>query len=240
MRKNRMYPLVALVANFVLFSVMAAYAFETFETEEESDVIESIMIDETEADSFGLEPKAISGDESFRDQYPAIEAQVEEQLNTLSDISSDDLDYMIESRNREINYSVKEVAESMRDTSSLTIYDDATMATVKMLRNWRAVKDSCGVFDSVTEYVADMTGDVLTLYLSARYENAEINNTAVNIKFTYDLVQGASLMDWEMREGLFDTKVWKGSDIPGDEDIWARLEALEEKLAQLDIQDTGR
>ena len=77
----------------------------------------------------------------------------------------------------------------MKDSSTLQPIDDATMATVKMLRNWYSMMDSCGEFQGVEEYTADNTGNVITLNLLTKYAQAVKDNATVNVKFTYDMNQ---------------------------------------------------
>ena len=118
---------------------------------------------ETEADL--LKPESVTGDTALEAQYPTIEKQVEQQLATLSRLSVDDLENMIGSYNRQINLSVLDIKNSMEDASTLTDVDDATMAMVKMLRNWYSNMDSCGEFRGIKSYTADMTDQVLTMEL---------------------------------------------------------------------------
>ena len=185
---------------------MSAFASETESgTEAEAAVAgtEAEESAETEAEAAetepaGLAPASVTGDTSWEAQYPAIEAQVEQQLTTLSQFSMADIEQMIISNNREINLGVMDIAESMEDSSVLTEHDDATMATVKMLRNWYSAMDSCGKFEGVESYTADMTDNVLTLDLDTKYELAQKNDSTIKVKFIYDLQKGVSLMKWEV------------------------------------------
>lgn len=71
---------------------------------------------------------------------------IEEILITLSDLSAEDLEKLIQSYRSEIDYSLPEIADSMEDSSRLSSLDDQTMAKVKMLSNWQAVQEACGEF----------------------------------------------------------------------------------------------
>ena len=183
-----------------------------------------------------LRPKQITGDTSLEDSYPKIEAQVEQQLTTLSKLSSGELDAMIKSYNKQINYSVKEIADSMMDHSRLTEMDDSTMAMVKMLCNWQAVQEACGEFEGVDEYIVDMSDQIITMSLATKYSDAEKNSTTVSVQFTYDLARNVTLLDWELKEGLFDAKIRKGSDGYMDDSVWSRIYELEERVAELESQ----
>ena len=157
---------------------------------------------ETEAQPAGLEPKETTGDPGWEAQYPALEAQVEQQLTTLSAMGTEQLEQLITTYNKEINLGVRDIANSMKDSSALTDQDDTTMATVKMLRNWYSMKDSCGEFQGVEEYTADMTDNVITLDLVAKYAQALKDNATVNVKFTYDLNRNVSLMRWDLTDSF--------------------------------------
>ena len=130
---------------------------------------ESVQTEQEEGGAAGetetslLEPESVTGETSFEDQYPTIEAQVEQQLSTLSKLSADEVEDMINGYNRQINLSVLDIKNSMDDASTLTEDDDATMAMVKMLRNWYSNMDSCGQFLGVKSYTADMTDQVMTM-----------------------------------------------------------------------------
>ena len=157
---------------------------------------------ETEAQPAGLEPKETTGDPGWEAQYPALEAQVEQQLTTLSAMGTEQLEQLITTYNKEINLGVRDIANSMKDSSALTDQDDTTMATVKMLRNWYSMKDSCGEFQGVEEYTADMTDNVITLDLVAKYAQALKDNATVNVKFTYDLNRNVSLLRWDLTDSF--------------------------------------
>jgi sodium pump decarboxylase gamma subunit len=174
----------------------------------EAEGSEALQASETEAETeaetqpAGLEPKETTGDPGWEAQYPALEAQVEQQLTTLSAMGTEQLEQLITTYNKEINLGVRDIANSMKDSSALTDQDDTTMATVKMLRNWYSMKDSCGEFQGVEEYTADMTDNVITLDLVAKYAQALKDNATVNVKFTYDLNRNVSLMRWDLTDSF--------------------------------------
>ncbi len=153
---------------------------------------------ETEADL--LKPESVTGDTALEAQYPTIEKQVEQQLATLSRLSVDDLENMIGSYNRQINLSVLDIRNSMEDASTLTDVDDATMAMVKMLRNWYSNMDSCGEFKGIKSYTADMTDQVLTMQLDADYAEAQKNDSQITVDFTYDLARNVTLLNWTVKD----------------------------------------
>lgn len=162
--------------------------------------------DETEAESAApaplKEPESVTGETALESQYPTMESQVEQQLSTLSKLSAEDLEKMITSYNRQINLSVRDIANSMKDSSTLSAMDDTTMAMVKMLRNWYSAMDSCGEFRGVNSYTADMTGQVVTMNLDVDYAQAEINDSKVNVVFTYDLAKNVTLLNWEIKDSF--------------------------------------
>ena len=123
-------------------------------------------------------------------------------MTTLSAMSSEQIEQLITTYNKEINLGVRDIANSMKDSSALTDQDDTTMATVKMLRNWYSMKDSCGEFQGVEEYTADMTDNVITLDLVAKYAQALKDNATVNVKFTYDLNRNVSLLRWDLTDSF--------------------------------------
>lgn len=186
-------------------SVCAAET-EAAVSETEAEGSEALQASETEAETeaqpAGLEPKETTGDPGWEAQYPALEAQVEQQLTTLSAMGTEQLEQLITTYNKEINLGVRDIANSMKDSSALTDQDDTTMATVKMLRNWYSMKDSCGEFQGVEEYTADMTDNVITLDLVAKYAQALKDNATVNVKFTYDLNRNVSLMRWDLTDSF--------------------------------------
>lgn len=153
---------------------------------------------ETEADL--LKPESVTGDSALEAQYPTIEKQVEQQLATLSRLSTTDLENMINSYNRQINLSVLDIENSMEDSSTLTSVDDATMAMVKMLRNWYSNMDSCGEFKGIKSYTADMTDQVLTMQLDADYAEAQKNDSQITVDFTYDLARNVTLLNWTVKD----------------------------------------
>ena len=153
---------------------------------------------ETEADL--LKPESVTGDSALEAQYPTIEKQVEQQLATLSKLSTTDLENMINSYNRQINLSVLDIENSMEDSSTLTSVDDATMAMVKMLRNWYSNMDSCGEFKGIKSYTADMTDQVLTMQLDADYAEAQKNDSQITVDFTYDLARNVTLLNWTVKD----------------------------------------
>ena len=128
--------------------------------------------------------------------------EVEQQLATLSKLSVSELENMITSYNRQINLSVRDIANSMKDSSTLTKTDDATMAMVKMLRNWYANVDSCGEFKGVNSYTADMTDQVLTMNLDCDYALAEVNDSKITVTFTYDLARNVTLLSWDVKDSF--------------------------------------
>ena len=214
-----------IIITTVLFTMLLFTVTNAAETESETSIVNLRT------------PKSISGDKSMEEQFPAIEAQVEEQLSILSKIQSTDVENMINTYNRQINYSDKNVANCMLDYSSLSEQDDATTAMVKMLGNWKAVMNVCGSFEEVEDFTVDVTDQIMTMYLVTKYSTAEKNDTAVSTKFTYDIARNITLIDWEVKEGLYDTKVWKGSDVSSenkDNNIWFRIEELESRIKVLE------
>ncbi len=211
MRKRIYANLLAAALTFSLgFGCMSAFAGETeavsvAQTETEA-ATASAAADETEAEGSTekplLEPESVTGDTALSAQFPLIEQQVEQQLATLSQLSTEDLENMITSYNRQINLSVRDIANSMKDASTLTSHDDATMATVKMLRNWYSNKDSCGQFEGVNKYTADMKDNVLTLDLDVKYSEAAKNDAAIDVVFTYDLGRNVTLLTWEVKDSF--------------------------------------
>ena len=176
----------------------------------EAEGSEALQANETEAETeaeaaaepAGLEPKETTGDPGWEAQYPALEAQVEQQLTTLSAMSAEQIEQLITNYNREINLGVRDIANSMKDSSVLTDQDDTTMATVKMRRNWYSMMDSCGEYQGVEEYTADMTDNVITLDLVTKYAQAAKDNATVDVKFTYDLNKNISLMRWDLTDSF--------------------------------------
>ena len=155
---------------------------------------------ETEADL--LKPESVTGDTSLEAQYPTIEKQVESQLATLSRLSAGELENMINTYNRQINLSVLDIKNSMKDSSKLTQTDGATMSMVKMLRNWYSSMDSCGEFKGVNSYTADMTDQVLTMNLDCDYAMAEVNDSKITVTFTYDLAKNVTLLSWDVKDSF--------------------------------------
>ena len=192
--RKRIY---AILLATVLAGSLACGCMTVFASETEAET-------ETEAatESTGLEPKETTGDPGWEAQYPAIEAQVEQQLTTLSGMSAKQVEELITSYNRQINLGVRDIANSMKDASQLSEHDDSTMATVKMLRNWYSMMDSCGQFEGVEEYTADMTDNVVTLDLLTKYSQAEKDDAKVNVKFTYDLNRNVNLMRWDLKDSF--------------------------------------
>ena len=173
---------------------------DTTQMTEDGAVVPDTAAGETEADL--LEPESVTGDSSLEAQYPTIEKQVESQLTTLSKLSAEDLENMINSYNRQINLSVLDIKNSMKDSSTLTEADDSTMAMVKMLRNWYSNMDSCGEFKGINSYTADMTDQVLTMKLDADYAMAEQNDSRITVDFTYDLARNVTLLSWEVKDSF--------------------------------------
>ena len=207
--RKRIYAilLATVLAGSLASGCMTAFASETEAaiSGTEAEVSEALAAGETEAETeaeaaepAGLAPKEITGDPGWEAQYPAIEAQVEQQLKTLSGMSVEQVEQLITSYNREINLGVRDIANSMKVSNELTPTDDTTMATVKMLRNWYGMMDSCGEFEGVEEYTADMTDNVMTLDLKTKYAQAEKDDAQVNVKFTYDLNRNVTLMSWDL------------------------------------------
>ncbi|HCI74429.1 MAG TPA: hypothetical protein DHV42_07850 [Lachnospiraceae bacterium] len=120
----------------------------------------------------------------------------------LSSMSVEDIEKMIQTYNRQINLSVRDLSNSMKDSSTLTEHDDTTMAMVKMLRNWYSNMDSCGEFLGVKRYTADMTNQVLTLDIDADYALAEKNDAQIRVVFTYDLGRNLTLLNWEVKDSF--------------------------------------
>ena len=211
--RKRLY--AAMLAGVLTLSLsagcMSAMASETEAgstqlTESDESQALSSSADETESEASTeaplLEPESVTGDTALEAQYPTIERQVEQQLTTLSRLSQDDLESMITSYNRQINLSVRDIANSMKDSSTLTSMDDSTMAMVKMLRNWYSSMDSCGEFRGVNSYTADMTDQVLTMKLDADYAQAEVNDSKIDVTFTYDLARNVTLLSWEVKDSF--------------------------------------
>ena len=200
--------LATVLAGSLASGCMTVFASETeaVVSETEAEGSEALQASETEAETeaqpAGLEPKETTGDPGWEAQYPALEAQVEQQLTTLSAMGTEQLEQLITTYNKEINLGVRDIANSMKDSSALTDQDDTTMATVKMLRNWYSMKDSCGEFQGIEEYTADMTDNVITLDLVAKYAQALKDNATVNVKFTYDLNSNVSLMRWDLTDSF--------------------------------------
>ena len=202
--------LATVLAGSLASGCMTVFASETeaVTSGTEAEGSEALQASETEAETeaetqpAGLEPKETTGDPGWEAQYPALEAQVEQQLTTLSAMGTEQLEQLITTYNKEINLGVRDIANSMKDSSALTDQDDTTMATVKMLRNWYSMKDSCGEFQGIEEYTADMTDNVITLDLVAKYAQALKDNATVNVKFTYDLNRNVSLMRWDLTDSF--------------------------------------
>lgn len=202
--------LATVLAGSLASGCMTVFASETeaVTSGTEAEGSEALQASETEAETeaetqpAGLEPKETTGDPGWEAQYPALEAQVEQQLTTLSAMGTEQLEQLITTYNKEINLGVRDIANSMKDSSALTDQDDTTMATVKMLRNWYSMKDSCGEFQGIEEYTADMTDNVITLDLVAKYAQALKDNATVNVKFTYDLNSNVSLMRWDLTDSF--------------------------------------
>lgn len=211
--RKRIYAalLTAVLTLSLSFGCVSALASETEGDSTQTALTEgsgAAAADETEAESEGttevplLEPESVTGDTSLVSQYPTIEAQVEQQLKTLSGLSVEELEKMITSYNRQINLSVRDIANSMKDSSTMTPTDDGTMAMVKMLRNWYSAMDSCGEFKGIRSYTADMTGQILTMNLDADYAQAEVNDSEIEVTFTYDLARNVTLLNWEVRDSF--------------------------------------
>ena len=211
--RKRIYAilLATVLAGSLASGCMTVFASETEAAVSgtEAEGSEALQANETEAETeaeaaapAGLEPKETTGDPGWEAQYPALEAQVEQQLTTLSAMSAEQIEQLITNYNREINLGVRDIANSMKDSSVLTDQDDTTMATVKMLRNWYGMMDSCGEYQGVEEYTADMTDNVITLDLVTKYAQAEKDNATVDVKFTYDLNKNISLMRWDLTDSF--------------------------------------
>ena len=157
---------------------------------------------ESETQAELLKPESVTGDTALESQYPTIEAQVEQQLATLSRLSVDELERMINTYNRQINLSVLDISNSMKDSSELNEVDDTTMAMVKMLRNWYSNMDSCGEFIKVNSYTADMTDQILTMKLDVDYAKAEENDSVITTTFTYDLSRNVTLLSWDVKDSF--------------------------------------
>ena len=198
--------LATALAGSLASGCMTAFASETEAAVSATEAEEALQANETEAETeakpAGLEPKETTGEPGWEAQYPTIEAQVEQQLTTLSQMSKEDIEKHITSYNRQINLGVRDISNSMKDSSTLQPIDDVTMATVKMLRNWYSMMDSCGEFQGVEEYTADNTGNVITLNLLTKYAQAVKDNATVNVKFTYDMNQNVTLMSWELTDSF--------------------------------------
>lgn len=198
--------LATALAGSLASGCMTAFASETEAAVSATEAEEALQANETEAETeakpAGLEPKETTGEPGWEAQYPTIEAQVEQQLTTLSQMSKEEIEKHITSYNRQINLGVRDISNSMKDSSTLQPIDDVTMATVKMLRNWYSMMDSCGEFQGVEEYTADNTGNVITLNLLTKYAQAVKDNATVNVKFTYDMNQNVTLMSWELTDSF--------------------------------------
>lgn len=207
MRKRIYAALLTAVLTLSLSSgCMMAFASETeadSTLQTESEAVQAAASEtEAETEAHLLEPESVTGDTALEAQYPTIEAQVEQQLATLSRLSASDLEDMITSYNRQINLSVRDIANSMKDSSTLTSMDDSTMAMVKMLRNWYSNMDSCGEFKGVKSYTADMTDQILTMDLKADYALAEKNDSEITVVFTYDLARNVTLLTWDVKDSF--------------------------------------
>ena len=205
MRKRLCAAWLAAILTLSLFiGCVCAYASETEASGTQMTESESALAQaaegETEADL--LKPESVTGDTTLEAQYPTIEKQVESQLATLSRLSVEELENMINSYNRQINLSVLDIKNSMKDSSKLTQTDDATMAMVKMLRNWHSNMDSCGEFKGINSYTADMTDQVLTMTLDADYAKAEENDSTITVVFTYDLGKNVTLLTWDVKDSF--------------------------------------
>ncbi len=211
--RKRMYAilLAAVLTGSLASGCVSAFAAETEASagtvQTEVDAAQAAAAGaETEAEASTekplLQPESVTGDSGFEAQYPSIEAQVEQQLTMLSNLSETELESMIKTYNKQINLSVRDIANSMKDASVLTSEDDATMATVKMLRNWYANRESCGQFVGVRSYTADMTNNVLTMDIDAEYSEADKNDAKIDVKFTYDLGANVSLLTWEVKDSF--------------------------------------
>ena len=210
MRKRIYAALLAGVLTLSLSSgCLTAFASQTEEGSTQLTEAESIQTapaaeGETEAETQAelLKPESVTGDTALEAQYPTIEAQVEQQLATLSRLSADELENMINSYNRQLNLSVLDIKNSMKDSSALNEVDDSTMAMVKMLRNWYSNMDSCGEFIKVNSYTADMTDQVLTMKLDVDYAKAEENDSVITTTFTYDLSKNVTLLSWDVKDSF--------------------------------------
>ncbi len=211
MRKRIYANLLAAVLTFSLgLGCMSAFAGETeavavMQTETEA-ASAAATADETEAEGSTevplKEPESMTGDTTLSAQFPLIEQQVEQQLAALSQMSTEDLEKMITSYNRQINLSVREIANSMKDSSTLTSDDDTTMAMVKMLRNWYSNKDSCGQYEGVNSYTVDVTDNVMTMKLDVAYAEAKKNDATIDVTFVYDLARNITLLTWEVKDSF--------------------------------------
>ncbi len=204
--RKRIY---ALLLAAVLTGTLSATCMSVCAAETEAAVSTqeaAVSGDETEAEGTTevslLEPSETTGDTGFESQYPMIEAQVEQQLSTLSSMSVEELENMITTYNRQINLGVRDIANSMKDSSTLTDMDDTTMAMVKMLRNWYSNMDSCGAYLGVNSYTADMTNNVLTMKLDTEYANAEKNDSTISVTFIYDISKNVSLLTWDVKDSF--------------------------------------
>ena len=182
--RKRIYAilLATVLAGSLASGCMTAFASETEAAVSGTEAAgsEALQANETEAETeaeaaaepAGLEPKETTGDPGWEAQYPALEAQVEQQLTTLSAMSAEQIEQLITNYNREIN------------------------------RNWYSMMDSCGEYQGVEEYTADMTDNVITLDLVTKYAQAEKDNATVDVKFTYDLNKNISLMRWDLTDSF--------------------------------------
>lgn len=210
MRKRIYATLLAAVVTFSLScGCMSAFASETEAAAQQTEAegaVASAAGDETEAEGTTevplKEPAGTTGDTTMSAMYPTLEAQVEQQLATLSQMSVEDLESAITTYNRQINLSVRDIANSMKDASVLTEHDDATMSTVKMLRNWYSNMDSCGEFRGVNSYTVDMTDGLLTMNMDADYAEAEKNDAKIGVVFTYDTARNVTLLTWEVKDSF--------------------------------------
>ena len=188
-------------------SLVTAYAAETEPAQAVTEAEQALSTGAAETESetqapAGLEPASATGDEVWIAQYPAIEAQVEQQLRSLSGMSQGEVEQLIKTYNKQINLSVGELKESMDDSTTLTEAADSRMATVKMLRNWYSVMDTCGEFEGIESYDADMTDGVLNFRMDADYAKAKAENTAIEVKFQYDVANNLTLINWEVKDSL--------------------------------------
>lgn len=233
--------LATALAGSLASGCMTAFASETEAAVSATEAEEALQANETEAETeakpAGLEPKETTGEPGWEAQYPTIEAQVEQQLRALSGMSKEQVEQYLSSYNNSINYSIRNNADSMKDTSMLTSVDNSTMATVKMLNNWYSVMDICGEFEGIKEYSADCKDNVITFDMLSNYTQAAENGTTVYVKFTYDMNNNVTLMNWELSGGDYEITPWEG--LNNDNELEARIAALEERVAALEAQLGG-